>query len=168
MNGGFSSVSIFLSVQVQCCGFCPASSRCATLRERSALRFFFFSMKALYHQCESWAWGGADLKGPVWLWEASLYFDTWRCSIWAYFSVDCGKGLKFKESRPFSVQLRALTMEMQRWITRWKTKRWLWDSTLTAVVTLMLIIQAAGVRAGKILHDVTHLTVTLPTARYFG
>uniref|UniRef100_A0A8C4IEC6 Collagen, type XI, alpha 1b n=1 Tax=Dicentrarchus labrax TaxID=13489 RepID=A0A8C4IEC6_DICLA len=40
-------------------------------------------------------------------------------------------------------------MEMQRWTTRWKTKRWLWDSTLTAVVTLILILQAASVRAAE-------------------
>uniref|UniRef100_A0AAQ4NW57 Collagen, type XI, alpha 1b n=1 Tax=Gasterosteus aculeatus aculeatus TaxID=481459 RepID=A0AAQ4NW57_GASAC len=38
-------------------------------------------------------------------------------------------------------------MEMQRWTTRWKTKRLLWDSTPIAVVTLCLILQAAQVRA---------------------
>uniref|UniRef100_A0A665X0W0 Collagen, type XI, alpha 1b n=1 Tax=Echeneis naucrates TaxID=173247 RepID=A0A665X0W0_ECHNA len=37
---------------------------------------------------------------------------------------------------------------MQRWSTRWKTKRWLWDSTLTALVTLTLL-QAASVRAAE-------------------
>uniref|UniRef100_A0A668AWH1 Collagen, type XI, alpha 1b n=1 Tax=Myripristis murdjan TaxID=586833 RepID=A0A668AWH1_9TELE len=40
-------------------------------------------------------------------------------------------------------------MEMQRWSTRWKTKRWLWDSTLTTVVTLTLLLQAATVRAAE-------------------
>uniref|UniRef100_A0A3B4ZKS0 Collagen, type XI, alpha 1b n=1 Tax=Stegastes partitus TaxID=144197 RepID=A0A3B4ZKS0_9TELE len=40
-------------------------------------------------------------------------------------------------------------MEMKRWTTRWKTKRWLWDSTLTAAVTLILILQAASVRAAE-------------------
>uniref|UniRef100_A0A3Q1CJQ5 Fibrillar collagen NC1 domain-containing protein n=1 Tax=Amphiprion ocellaris TaxID=80972 RepID=A0A3Q1CJQ5_AMPOC len=38
-------------------------------------------------------------------------------------------------------------METKRWTTRWKTKRWLWDSTLIAVATLILILQAASVRA---------------------
>ncbi|TMS10117.1 Collagen alpha-1(XI) chain, partial [Larimichthys crocea] len=40
-------------------------------------------------------------------------------------------------------------MEMQKWTTRWKTKRWLWDSTLTAAVTLILILQAVDVRAAE-------------------
>ncbi|CAG5896467.1 unnamed protein product [Menidia menidia] len=40
-------------------------------------------------------------------------------------------------------------MEMQRWTTRWKTKRWLWDSTLAAVVTLILILQTDSVRAAE-------------------
>ncbi|CAB1454496.1 unnamed protein product [Pleuronectes platessa] len=40
-------------------------------------------------------------------------------------------------------------MEMQRWTTRWKTKRWLLDSTLTALVTLILLLQAAEVRAAE-------------------
>uniref|UniRef100_A0A672YZK6 Collagen, type XI, alpha 1b n=1 Tax=Sphaeramia orbicularis TaxID=375764 RepID=A0A672YZK6_9TELE len=40
-------------------------------------------------------------------------------------------------------------METQRWPTRWKTKRWLWDSTLTAAVTLILMLQAASVRAAE-------------------
>uniref|UniRef100_A0A4W6FZG7 Collagen, type XI, alpha 1a n=1 Tax=Lates calcarifer TaxID=8187 RepID=A0A4W6FZG7_LATCA len=38
-------------------------------------------------------------------------------------------------------------MEMQRWSTRWKTKRWLMDSTVTAFITLTLVLQAANVRA---------------------
>uniref|UniRef100_A0A3Q1CJT1 Fibrillar collagen NC1 domain-containing protein n=1 Tax=Amphiprion ocellaris TaxID=80972 RepID=A0A3Q1CJT1_AMPOC len=40
-------------------------------------------------------------------------------------------------------------METKRWTTRWKTKRWLWDSTLIAVATLILILQAASVRAAE-------------------
>uniref|UniRef100_I3KQC5 Collagen, type XI, alpha 1b n=1 Tax=Oreochromis niloticus TaxID=8128 RepID=I3KQC5_ORENI len=40
-------------------------------------------------------------------------------------------------------------MEMQRWTTRWKTKRWLWDSTLIVTVTVILILQAANVRAAE-------------------
>lgn len=40
-------------------------------------------------------------------------------------------------------------MEMLGWTTRWKTKRCLWDSTLTAAVTVVLILQAVIVRAGK-------------------
>uniref|UniRef100_A0A8C6PVU5 Collagen, type XI, alpha 1a n=1 Tax=Nothobranchius furzeri TaxID=105023 RepID=A0A8C6PVU5_NOTFU len=38
-------------------------------------------------------------------------------------------------------------MEMQRWSTRWKTKRWFMDSTVTAFITLTLVLQAADVRA---------------------
>lgn len=43
----------------------------------------------------------------------------------------------------------ALTMEMKRWSTRWKTKRWLWDCSVTTLVTLMVILQADDARAGK-------------------
>lgn len=42
-------------------------------------------------------------------------------------------------------------MEIQRWSTRWKTKRWLMDSTVTAFITLTLVLQATHVRAGKII-----------------
>lgn len=48
-------------------------------------------------------------------------------------------------------------MEMQRWSTRWKTKRWLMDSTITAFITLILALQATNVRAGKIVRDQTSL-----------
>lgn len=47
MKGGFSSVSILLSVQVQCGGVGPASLRGATLRKPSWFALFFLSMKAL-------------------------------------------------------------------------------------------------------------------------
>uniref|UniRef100_A0A8D3CPP5 Collagen, type XI, alpha 1a n=1 Tax=Scophthalmus maximus TaxID=52904 RepID=A0A8D3CPP5_SCOMX len=40
-------------------------------------------------------------------------------------------------------------MEMQRWSTRWKTKRWLMDSTVTAFITLTLVLQAAFVTAAE-------------------
>ncbi|KAF3703356.1 Collagen alpha-1(V) chain Precursor [Channa argus] len=40
-------------------------------------------------------------------------------------------------------------MEMQRWSTRWKTKRWLMDSTVTAFITLTLVLQATDVRAAE-------------------
>uniref|UniRef100_A0A4W5LSR5 Fibrillar collagen NC1 domain-containing protein n=1 Tax=Hucho hucho TaxID=62062 RepID=A0A4W5LSR5_9TELE len=40
-------------------------------------------------------------------------------------------------------------MEMQRWSTRWKTKRWLMDSTVTAFITLTLVLQATHVRAAE-------------------
>lgn len=40
-------------------------------------------------------------------------------------------------------------MEMKRWSTRWKTKRWLWDCSVTALVTLMVLLQADDARAGK-------------------
>uniref|UniRef100_A0A673C882 Collagen, type XI, alpha 1a n=1 Tax=Sphaeramia orbicularis TaxID=375764 RepID=A0A673C882_9TELE len=38
-------------------------------------------------------------------------------------------------------------MEMQRWSTRWKTKRWFMDSTVTAFITLTLVLHATNVRA---------------------
>uniref|UniRef100_A0A8C6PWX7 Collagen, type XI, alpha 1a n=1 Tax=Nothobranchius furzeri TaxID=105023 RepID=A0A8C6PWX7_NOTFU len=38
---------------------------------------------------------------------------------------------------------------MQRWSTRWKTKRWFMDSTVTAFITLTLVLQAADVRAAE-------------------
>ncbi|MEQ2168343.1 hypothetical protein GOODEAATRI_013351, partial [Goodea atripinnis] len=40
-------------------------------------------------------------------------------------------------------------MEMQRWSTRWKTKSWFMDSTITAFITLTLLLQAAKVRAAE-------------------
>uniref|UniRef100_A0AAX7VEE7 Fibrillar collagen NC1 domain-containing protein n=1 Tax=Astatotilapia calliptera TaxID=8154 RepID=A0AAX7VEE7_ASTCA len=40
-------------------------------------------------------------------------------------------------------------MEMQRWSTRWKTKRWLMDSTVTGFITITLVLQAANVRAAE-------------------
>uniref|UniRef100_W5MMV9 Collagen, type XI, alpha 1a n=1 Tax=Lepisosteus oculatus TaxID=7918 RepID=W5MMV9_LEPOC len=36
---------------------------------------------------------------------------------------------------------------MQRWSTRWKTKRWLLDSTLTTFITFTFVLLAANVRA---------------------
>lgn len=41
-------------------------------------------------------------------------------------------------------------MEMQRWSSRWRTKRWLVDSTITTFITLILVLEATEVRAGKI------------------
>uniref|UniRef100_A0A3Q2CAD5 Collagen, type XI, alpha 1a n=1 Tax=Cyprinodon variegatus TaxID=28743 RepID=A0A3Q2CAD5_CYPVA len=40
-------------------------------------------------------------------------------------------------------------MEMQRWSTRWKTKSLFMDSTITAFITLTLLLQAANVRAAE-------------------
>uniref|UniRef100_A0A7M4G049 Thrombospondin-like N-terminal domain-containing protein n=1 Tax=Crocodylus porosus TaxID=8502 RepID=A0A7M4G049_CROPO len=38
---------------------------------------------------------------------------------------------------------------MQRWSTRWKTKRWRWDSALTLVLTFTVLLQAAEVRGAE-------------------
>uniref|UniRef100_A0AAY4D3J9 Fibrillar collagen NC1 domain-containing protein n=1 Tax=Denticeps clupeoides TaxID=299321 RepID=A0AAY4D3J9_9TELE len=38
---------------------------------------------------------------------------------------------------------------MQRWSTRWKTKRWLLDSPVTAAITLTLVLHVANVRAAE-------------------
>ena len=40
-------------------------------------------------------------------------------------------------------------MEMQRWSTRWKTRRWPWDSALTVLTTFAILLRAAEVRGGK-------------------
>ncbi|KAM6976501.1 collagen alpha-1(XI) chain-like isoform 2-T2 [Aplochiton taeniatus] len=40
-------------------------------------------------------------------------------------------------------------MEMQKWSTRWKTKRWLMDSTVTAFISLTLLLQATHVSAAE-------------------
>uniref|UniRef100_A0A8C6URL0 Laminin G domain-containing protein n=1 Tax=Neogobius melanostomus TaxID=47308 RepID=A0A8C6URL0_9GOBI len=40
-------------------------------------------------------------------------------------------------------------METQRWSARWKTKRRLWDSTLSAVITLVLLFQTATAQAAE-------------------
>ncbi|KAG7216742.1 hypothetical protein INR49_021125 [Caranx melampygus] len=54
-------------------------------------------------------------------------------------------------------------MEMQRWSTRWKTKRWPMDSTVTAFITLFLVLQAANVRAGGVFpEDFSILTTVRP------
>jgi hypothetical protein len=42
-------------------------------------------------------------------------------------------------------------MEMKRWSTRWKTKRSLWNCSLTTLVTLIVVLQADDARAGKTL-----------------
>uniref|UniRef100_A0A8B9PP06 Thrombospondin-like N-terminal domain-containing protein n=1 Tax=Apteryx owenii TaxID=8824 RepID=A0A8B9PP06_APTOW len=38
---------------------------------------------------------------------------------------------------------------MQRWSTRWKTKRWLWDSAVTVLIAFTLLLQAAEVRGAE-------------------
>uniref|UniRef100_A0A674J8E3 Collagen type XI alpha 1 chain n=1 Tax=Terrapene triunguis TaxID=2587831 RepID=A0A674J8E3_9SAUR len=38
---------------------------------------------------------------------------------------------------------------MQRWSTRWKTKRWLRDSTVTTLITFTFLLQAAEVRGAE-------------------
>lgn len=40
-------------------------------------------------------------------------------------------------------------MEMQRWSTRWKTRRWPWDSAVTVLVTFAILLRAGEVRGGK-------------------
>lgn len=41
------------------------------------------------------------------------------------------------------------SMEMQRWSTRWKTRRWPWDSAVTVLITFAFLLRAAEVRGGK-------------------
>lgn len=40
-------------------------------------------------------------------------------------------------------------MEMQRWSTRWKTRRWPWESAVTVLITFAILLRAAEVRGGK-------------------
>lgn len=40
-------------------------------------------------------------------------------------------------------------METQRWSTRWKTRRWPWDSAVTVLITFAILLRAAEVRGGK-------------------
>ncbi|XP_009982450.1 PREDICTED: collagen alpha-1(XI) chain-like [Tauraco erythrolophus] len=40
-------------------------------------------------------------------------------------------------------------MEMQRWSTRWKTKRWPWDSAVTVLITFAILVRAAEVRGAE-------------------
>lgn len=81
--------------------------------------------------------------------ETHLYTLTHGAIVQALFLCGLWKGPNFIRPPFLFVELRALSMEMQRWSTRWKTKRWLWDSTLIVLVTFVLSVQAAGVRAGK-------------------
>lgn len=40
-------------------------------------------------------------------------------------------------------------MEMQRWSTKWKRRRWPWDSAVTVLITFAILLRAAEVRGGK-------------------
>lgn len=96
-------------------------------------------------------------------WAAHRYTLTHGAVVHALLGGLRGKErVSLKKKSPVSLQLRALTMEMQRWTTRWRTKRWLWDSTLTAAVAVVLILQAVIVRAGK------KLTPEWPPVRQAG
>lgn len=41
-------------------------------------------------------------------------------------------------------------MEVPRWSSRWRTKRWLVDPAVTTLITLILVLEATEVRAGKV------------------
>lgn len=45
--------------------------------------------------------------------------------------------------------MRAPSMEVQRWSTRWKTKRRPWDAAVTVLVAFAALLGAAEVRGGK-------------------
>lgn len=49
----------------------------------------------------------------------------------------------------FNSHLWVPSMEMQRWFTRWKTRRWPWDSAVTVLITFAFLLRAAEVRGGK-------------------
>uniref|UniRef100_A0A8C9NFZ8 Collagen type XI alpha 1 chain n=1 Tax=Serinus canaria TaxID=9135 RepID=A0A8C9NFZ8_SERCA len=38
---------------------------------------------------------------------------------------------------------------MQRWFTRWKTRRWSWDSSVTVLITFAFLLRAAEVRGAE-------------------
>lgn len=49
----------------------------------------------------------------------------------------------------FNSHLWVPSMEMQRWSTRWKTRRWPWDSAVTVLITFAFLLRTAEVRGGK-------------------
>lgn len=60
-------------------------------------------------------------------------------------NLDCGRERIFKV---LLTQLRAPVMDKERWSTRWKTKKWLRNSAITAIISLTFVLQTAHVSAG--------------------
>lgn len=104
---------------------------------------------------------GKEDRGPRCGWEKRLKLLTYGFFVGQFPSslgIVEGTSLKITWSRPKVLfTCGCPTMEMQRWSTRWKTKRWLMDSTVTAFITLILVLQATNVSAGKIIRDQTSL-----------
>ncbi len=104
---------------------------------------------------------GKEDRGPRCGWKKRLKLLTYGFFVGQFPSslgIVEGTSLKITWSRPKVLfTCGRPTMEMQRWSTRWKTKRWLMDSTVTAFITLILVLQATNVSAGKIIRDQTSL-----------
>lgn len=100
---------------------------------------------------------GKEDRGPLCGWKKRQKLLTYGFFVGQFpstFGIVDGTSLKITWSRPKVLfTCGRSTMEMQRWSTRWKTKRWLMDSTVTAFITLFLVLQAASVTAGKIIRD---------------
>lgn len=129
------------------CGFCPAllpvcSPSVATAVGAPRLKPDYPHWEAGHWQGGSGGLVVAERRGQrthhIWLLCSTVSIITW----------DRGRDatLKAPWSRP---KVSLTTMEMQRWSTRWKTKRWLMDSSVAAFVTLSLVLQTTGVSAGK-------------------
>lgn len=79
----------------------------------------------------------------------SLWCVTYG-SIGEIISGNIVERTEYKLKAPgFNLHSRAPSMKMQRWSTRWKTKRWPWDSAVIVLITLAILLQAAEVRGGK-------------------
>lgn len=131
-------------------GACPALLSVDAPSVQPALCAFW--LKPGYLHREGWALGrrigglcAAERRG---LKTPHLWLFSRKGSI---ITRDCGRALKSPEvAQKFDSLVGAAVMEMQRWSLRWKTKRWIMDSTLTAIIILFLLLQAASVRAGKL------------------
>lgn len=97
---------------------------------------------------------GKEDRGPRCGWEKRLKLLTYGFFVGQFpssFGIVEGTSFKITWSRSKVLfNCGRPTMEMQRWSTRWKTKRWFMDSTVTVLITLTLVLQATNVRAGKI------------------
>lgn len=97
---------------------------------------------------------GTEDRGPLRGWKTRLKLFTYGFflgQVHHYSGLWKGFLKKSPEvAQKFDSLVGAAVMEMQRWSLRWKTKRGIMDSTLTAFITLFLVLQAATVRAGKI------------------
>lgn len=131
------------------CGACPALLSVDAPSVQCALRALWLKPDSLHRE-------GCALGRRIGA-SARLKDEAHAPHLWLFsrtgsiITRDCGRAVKSPEvAQKFDSLVGAAVMEMQRWSLRWKTKRWIMDSTLTAFITLFLVLQAASVRAGKL------------------